>query len=476
MKIQKKIKKKIKEFLSDKDSENRSNKSNSTNSNTKKDSEILSVLSDATIESVHHLPVTEEDEELILNDLEIILENNEKEIYEEMKIVQRTSKTNADFEKEFELALKNSIFEFRKTGLIIVNKDSQFKIFQSNKSACPNLRTKFLYHGTKIEYSSEILPSNFKVGRDCWYGLGIYFTDQIDYARYYWNGWTTENSCINKIPKEDELFSLVVSEVYYDNSKFKEITDLSKYIKLDHFPDEDEIFKKYKDKIVQKNGIHYVEVDGESTNVYDYSNNKILKCTEYVVTYQEQIHPLYGLTLQRVEYCIIWQDPNFAGGKYQHELLERKKYANQMTNFNIYYEVTSEDALKLIWRKKYNKIILISNCGDNFYGRNFVDKARKILGFNVMVLFFGNWIGHLDWIKDYPNSLFTNNDLFYRDYIRNFNEQGLLKLKNDIEKYIHLAYAQYSNFKFKDFVNHLDYPLYKKGGQYSDLDCSEYSA
>lgn len=38
------------------------------------------------------------------------------------------------------------------------------------------ITTKFVYHGTKIEYSSSILSDNFLVGKDCWYGLGIYFT------------------------------------------------------------------------------------------------------------------------------------------------------------------------------------------------------------------------------------------------------------------------------------------------------------
>ena len=94
-----------------------------------------------------------------------------------------------------------------------------------------------------------------------------------------------------------------------------------------------------------------------------------------------------------------------------------------------------------------------------------------------MVLFFGAWEGHLNWIKDYPNSLFTNTDEFYREYIRNFNEEGLLKLKNNIEEYVHLLNPIFSNYKFKDFENHLTYPLYEKyknGGKYSQLDCSEY--
>lgn len=198
---------------------------------------------------------------------------------------------------------------------------------------------------------------------------------------------------------------------------------------------------------------------------------------EYVITYNEQIHPKYGITLQRSEYCIIWHDPNFAGGIFQKELMERKKYAEQMTNFNLYYETNEKDALKLIWRKKYNKIILLSNCGANYAGRNFVDKARKILQFNVMVLFFGCNINHLNWIKDYPNSLFTDVDEFYREYIRNYNEEGLLKLKKNIENYINLMWSQFENYKFKDFQEHLKFPLYEKyknGGDYSQLDCSEF--
>jgi len=457
---------KIKEFLD--------NKIN------KKEDDEISVLSNSTAGSINNIIITEKDEEILMEEVENILINQENKLIEEMETIENLSKTNNKFAEEFNLALKDSIFEFHKTGLIIVNKDKDYDEYNKRKEECNNLKTKFLFHGTKIEYSSEILPNNFKVGKDCWYGLGIYFSDQLDYARYYWNGWDTENSCINKIPKIDESFSLIVSEVYYDETKYEQIYDFKYHIKLDHMPDYNEIFNKYKEKIIQKNGIHYVEVDGKTTKVFpknEKPNNKLFIGREYVITYQEQILPIYGITLQRNEYCIIWHDPNFSGGKYKYELMERKKYAEQMTNFNIYYETNEKDALKLIWKKKYNKIILISNCGDNFAGRNFIDKARKILQFNAMVLFFGAWEGHLNWIKDYPNSLFTNTDKFYREYIRNFNEEGLLKLKNNIEEYVHLLNPTFSNYKFKDFENHLTYPLYEKyknGGKYSQLDCSEY--
>ncbi len=446
----------------------------------KKEDDEISVVSNSTIGSINNKIISEQDEEILMNEVENILIQQEDNLIEEMEIIEKTSKTNNKFEEEYQSALKDSIFEFHKTGLIIVNKDKEYEKYEEGKKSCPNCETKFLYHGTKIEYSSEILPNNFKVGSDCWYGLGIYFSDQLDYARYYWNGWNTKNSNINKIPKIDESFSLIASEVYYDRTKRKQIYNFDYHIKLDHMPNNIEIFDKYKDKIIQKNGIHYVEVSGENTYLIPQNekpDNKLFIGREYVITYNEQIHPIYGITLQRSEYCIIWHDPNFAGGIFQDELMERKKYAQQMTNFNLYYETNEKDALKLIWRKKYNKIILLSNCGANYAGRNFVDKARKILQFNVMVLFFGCNINHLNWIKDYPNSLFTDVDEFYREYIRNYNEEGLLKLKKNIENYINLMWSQFENYKFKDFQDHLKFPLYEKyknGGAYSELDCSEF--
>ena len=476
----------IKDFL-----EKKVNDTNSENNNDNR-----SVISNSTMDSTHNLNLTNQEEEILFNEMEIILQNNEESLLEEMETIERTSKVNDDFKKELESALKDSIFEFNTTGIIIVDKGRQFDEYQTSKSNCSNCQTKFLFHGTKIDSSSLILPSNFRVGKDCWYGLGIYFTDQIDYARYYWNGWDTINSCINKIPKIDESFSLIASEVYYDKSKFKQIFDFSKNITLDHMPDENEIFVKYQNKIVQKNGIHYVEVNGENTRVIraknqkgisrlhnneivsnqgiEKYNTKLFKAKEYVVTYNEQILPLYALTLKRVEYCIIWYDPKFSDDNYQKELLERKNYAKQMTNFNLYFEDKIENALILIWKKKYNKIILISSCGDNCSGRNFIDRVREMLNFNIMVLFYDNSVENLNWIKNYPNSLFANTEQFFRDYICNFNQEGLLKLKNDIESYIHSHFSQFSDFKYTDFQQHLIYPLYKSEGQYSDLNCSEY--
>ena len=94
-----------------------------------------------------------------------------------------------------------------------------------------------------------------------------------------------------------------------------------------------------------------------------------------------------GAKLKRNEFCVIWRDINFSpkpiyGKEYDEKikkfLKERMKYIKQVAKYNIYPCETSEEALKLVERKKYNKIILISNVGVDKAGRDFVTKARKI--------------------------------------------------------------------------------------------------
>jgi hypothetical protein len=65
----------------------------------------------------------------------------------------------------------------------------------------------------------------------------------------------------------DESFSLLASEVFYDKNKLKQIHDYKIAIKLNKSPNDEEIFGKFKNNIVDKNGIHYVDVEGEETYV-----------------------------------------------------------------------------------------------------------------------------------------------------------------------------------------------------------------
>ena len=77
-------------------------------------------------------------------------------------------------------------------------------------------------------------------------------------------------------------------------------------------------------------------------------------------------------------------------------------------------------ALELIKRKKYNKIILISNSGTDLSGKQFVTEARKIIRNDVITLFLCYNIEHLKQIKNFINALFSNELEFYEKYLQSF--------------------------------------------------------
>ena len=90
---------------------------------------------------------------------------------------------------------------------------------------------------------------------------------------------------------------------------------------------------------------------------------------EFVVHYKEQILPIYGISIMRCEYLIIWRDYNFDEtnpNNYEKEVFKKmikfneeiKKFSYREVDSKVYYVKTSEEGLNLIRRKKYNKIIL----------------------------------------------------------------------------------------------------------------------
>ena len=59
----------------------------------------------------------------------------------------------------------------------------------------------------------------------------------------------------------DTTFTIIASEVFYDKKLIKHIRDKSFFVKeLDHFPSYEEIKRNYPDKMVKKNGIHFITV------------------------------------------------------------------------------------------------------------------------------------------------------------------------------------------------------------------------
>ena len=378
---------------------------------------------------------------------------------------------NKFFEKEFLSALKNSYFDYSLISISIKDKENLMNYIE-NKNKCLNCEKMFLYHGTQIDPISKIITSGFLYSRKPFYGLGIYFSDMIDYIEFYCGGETYEDRRDNfgKTLSVGETFSFVASEVYYDRNKKKYIYDFNYYIdELDHFPNYEEIKKEYPDKMVEKNGIHFIRVEPENGRVISKQDIIIEEKKgkfigrEYVITEMDQIFPLFGVTLKRNEYFVIWRDPHFGDkNEYTYYLEERRNYLNQIGKMNAYFEPCTEKALEIIKRKKYNKIIIISSIGLDLSGKKFIEVARKILGFDVMVLFFSESEKHLEWIQNFPNALYTNDDKFYKKYITNYNEYGLKNLKKEIEDEYKVKLPKFSN----DF---LKFPKFVDKAYYSDL-------
>ncbi len=61
---------------------------------------------------------------------------------------------------------------------------------------------------------------------------------------------------------------------------------------------------------------------------------------------------------------------------------------------NIYIENNTENELKFIYKRRFNKMIFITSIGEDYSGKKFIEIARKILGSNIIVLIYS-------WNKDH---------------------------------------------------------------------------
>ena len=123
------------------------------------------------------------------------------------------------FNKEFIVALRNSIFEFSIISAIIIERND-FERFKIERKKCPNREERILFHGTPKTNISSILTGYFIQSTVyCQHGQGVYFTDQIDYCWYYGSPVNNRDNA-NEIPSKDEEFTMIVCWIYYDKNKF----------------------------------------------------------------------------------------------------------------------------------------------------------------------------------------------------------------------------------------------------------------
>ena len=424
---------------------------------------------------INSLKITKKEIEKLIN--LIFDKKTQKDIIKFWSVLSKYQTFNEYFEKDFKKAIEKSYFDFCLIGLSLYPQERRATFLEKIRE-CPNVVIKFLFHGTRIDPIAKILTGGFKYAKRPLFGMGVYFSDQLDYISFYTGGKSSEfeerRKNFGRIIKVGEKISCIAAEVYYNSELKKNIYDDSlgfsekefEELEKKDFPTYYEIITKYNDRKVQENGVHFVRVDGFNGSVKNLEEiNKEKKegkfmGNEYVITEQDQMLPLFGLSLKRNEYFVVWRDPGFTfENRHSNYLKERRQFIYKEAKMNGFFDSSAERLLEIIRRKKYNKIILLSNCGIDLSGKKFVEVSRKILKFDVPVLFYSSNKNHLNWIKDFPNALYTNEDNFYEKYITNYNKEGLLNLKEEIE-------SKYKK-KLKFTKNFLDFPLFIEDKEYS---------
>lgn len=143
-----------------------------------------------------------------------------------------------------------------------------------------------MFHGTSTDSFSKIVTSNFRNASVTYFGPGMYISNMLDYAGFY--AFTpNEDKFRNhrRIRNVDEIFNIIVSQVYYNESKLEKCFDLTD----DSVPDE---------------GIRYVNVNAfdsalSKDQTKENGYNEFIG-TEYVIPSEKQILPLYSITLKKM--------------------------------------------------------------------------------------------------------------------------------------------------------------------------------
>jgi hypothetical protein len=384
------------------------------------------------------------------------------------RLINKLDEYNKFFDIEIEKALKNSIFEYKMINISIIERNSE--VYEKKKSICPNIEVKILFHGSNVDAITGILSGQFRDATVAIFGNGVYFTDELDYAWYY-AGEKEEgrkrSHNWNNIPNVGATFSVVASQIYYDSSKLEKVYN-----------------NWTQDRPVRDNGIRcaHVNADSSALNLTEgelRNYNKFIG-NEFLITNKNQILPLYAVTVKRLEYIIIWRDYNFNPenpNKYRNEVFNAmqefhrkiKRFISRELDSKIYYLKTTEEALDLIERKKYNKIFIITNGNNN--AKEFIKEARKIIGSDVIAaVSVFNIPLHISWVMTMKNTLLLNDQEFHYKYLKAImkkDEGCLIELKNEIINYYLPKFPYFGIGEFNSDI--LRFPKFKNEGYYQNL-------
>ena len=393
---------------------------------------------------------------------ELALKANKQEINQK-KLINKLDEFNLIFDKEIEKAIKESIFEYKITQIYLTDRD--LSDYLKEKENCENTIVKFLFHGTTIKCAKSILSTQFRDSKCHAFGKGVYFTDMLDYTWRY----SKDNEYLKEIPKIGDSFSIVVSEIYYNNNMFETVYDTEK-----------------RNLEVPKYGIRhgFGNFKGEKNYEKKLKDSHRFIGNEFLITDKNQILPLYCITFKRIEYLVIWRDNNFIKNnpnKYSNKIFNKiqefhrifQKKITLELNSKIYYLTNSEDALNLIKKKKYNKIIIITNGSND--AKKFIIEAREILGEKGKYPIIGVSVydikKHYKWIKEMENTILLNG-IEYHEKFLNAVVRKDIKLLGDLRNEIINEYKKsIKDFSLKELNQYcLEFPNYKKEGSFNNLE------
>ena len=157
---------------------------------------------------------------------ELFDKNKRNEIISFWSVLSKYQTFNELFERDFNKAIEKSYFDFSLISLSLYQ-HSRRKQFLKKLNECSNTVVRYLFHGTQIQHIGDIVTEDFKYARKPLFGMGVYFTDLLDYASYYAGGTNFKNRRKNfgRINDVGETISCIATEVYYDIEKKKNIYD-----------------------------------------------------------------------------------------------------------------------------------------------------------------------------------------------------------------------------------------------------------
>jgi len=352
----------------------------------------------------------------------ILKDEQKNEIDQYVKTLLYYDEYNSFSEPQIIKDLENCFFDY---SLISWSsfEGANLEEYKKRKIYCNNIKRKLLYY--KDEDIKDIKNN--------------YFSDSIDYIIF------NSKKKNGKILKTNEYSSFIVVEVFYDENKIRQSeNDIS----------DDELNK---DQMIEPNGIIKIKINPDKKK----GANNIFG-NKYIISQEYQVLPIYKFTIKRNEYYVLHFDPEFKKKKEYLKKLQNIQKDQNLLNMNIYFECSIEAALKFILKRRYNKVILISSIGKDKIGIRFVETARKILNdFNALVLFFSEDEKPIPELGKIKNCLYANKLDLYREYILNYNRNGLNNLKKKVEDLY--------NIKFQFSSDLLDFTNAKEIGEFFSL-------